>query len=148
MYTRLLGGLPPSNAKAAMEALPSVALEDFAAANEASKRYRIKWLQENSWKVYDKYLQAQGIKEGVKNYDRGITLFAMLWREGRADFNGMQAPQSRNRHAGEPETPPDAAHPQEEMLEPAPDSEVIETTETPEKDESAPNTTGVTTSAV
>ena len=50
--------------------------------NEANPKYRIQWFSRYSWKVYNKYLQAQGIKEGTKNYSRGITLFTYAWRKG------------------------------------------------------------------
>ncbi|HNT88319.1 MAG TPA: DUF3810 family protein, partial [Candidatus Hydrogenedentes bacterium] len=68
MYTDLVRQLPREEQQAAMERLPDVAREDLKAAREAAARYRIEWFQRSSWKVYDKYLQAQGIKEGVKNY--------------------------------------------------------------------------------
>jgi hypothetical protein len=151
MYPLLLRGLEPEARKAAMSALPPVVLEDFAAASEASKRYRIEWFQRSSWRVYDKYLQAQGIEEGVKNYDRGITLFAQLWREGGADYNGMEGPPRPEAvDTGE------AAEASEtggvEVLEQVPDAEVLETTELPPGNDDAPTTgtdaVGVSSAAV
>ncbi len=92
MYMDLVRQLPGDAMKSAMERLPEIAREDLKKAREAAARYRIEWLQKASWRAYDKYLQAQGIKEGVKNYGRGISLFLFLWRDGRLADTGLTPP--------------------------------------------------------
>ena len=74
--------VPRDGRKEAMEALPELAREDLKKAHEAHARYRVQWFSKASWKIYNRYLQAQGIKEGVQNYGRGITLFTYAWRKG------------------------------------------------------------------
>ncbi len=75
-----------------------------------------------SWKMYNKYLQAQGIEEGVKNYARGMTLFIHLWRDGHANFHGIGAP------PGEEEEHPGLSEDLKELmlLDDAPDAEAPE----------------------
>ena len=81
-YTNLASQLQNDERKKAMDLLPETAREDLKKAAEASRKYRFNLLSRYSWKVYNKYLQAQGIKEGTKNYSRGITLFTYAWRKG------------------------------------------------------------------
>ncbi|HPO15228.1 MAG TPA: DUF3810 family protein [Candidatus Hydrogenedentes bacterium] len=81
-YMDLARQLKKDEYKTAIEALPETAREDLKKANDAYKKYRITWFSQISWRVYDKYLQSQGIKEGRKNYSRGITLFTYVWRKG------------------------------------------------------------------
>ena len=81
-YMDLANQLPKDDRKKAMDLLPETAREDLKKAAEAHQKYRIQWFSRYSWKVYNKYLQAQGIKEGTKNYSRGITLFTYAWRKG------------------------------------------------------------------
>ena len=92
LYTSFARQLKSEQRKAAMEALPEEALEDLRKASEASAKYRFEWLSERSWKVYNKYLQSQGIKEGVKNYARGTALFVFAWRKGLVEIH--EAPSS------------------------------------------------------
>ncbi len=82
VYTDLARQLPTEAYKAAIELLPQEARDDLKAARDATYRYRIDWYGKLSWRMYDKYLQSQGIKEGRKNYSRGITLFTFAWRKG------------------------------------------------------------------
>lgn len=119
MYIRLLPGGSRDEKKAALEALPEVARQDIKHARETAQRYRIQVVQQASWKMYNKYLQSQGIKEGVKNYDRGITLFVHLWRDGHANFHGIAAP------PGQQETPPTLSDDLKELmlLDDAPEEE-------------------------
>lgn len=108
MYVDLVRQLPGDTQKAAMEELPEVAREDLKKAREAAALYRIEWFRKVSWRAYDKYLQAQGIKEGVKNYGRGISLFLFLWRDGRMADAGLAppAPPPSPEPAPAPETAP------------------------------------------
>lgn len=81
-YVDLAAQLPTDEWKAARNLLPEAARDDLKKAAEAHEKYRIRWFSRISWRVYNKYLQAQGIKEGTKNYSRGITLFTYAWRKG------------------------------------------------------------------
>jgi hypothetical protein len=85
-YTDLARQLPREAMKSAMERLPEQARSDLRAAAEAAMKYRIQWFRKWSWRAYNQYLKSQGIEEGVKNYSRGITLFAWCWRKGLIDL--------------------------------------------------------------
>lgn len=86
VYMDLAAQLPSADFKAAVELLPKEAQDDLKAAREAAAHYRIDWYRKISWNMYDKYLQSQGIKEGRKNYSRGITLFTYAWRKGLVEI--------------------------------------------------------------
>ena len=92
MYLDLVRQLPREQAKEAMKRLPEVVHQDLKNARDAHARYQIRWFENVSKRAYNSYLQSQGIKEGVKNYAYGISLFIYLWRDGRADFGGLHAP--------------------------------------------------------
>jgi len=92
MYTDLVRQLPSKDMKAAVDALPQIAKDDLQASREARRRYRIDWFGDVSWRAYDQYLKAQGIKEGRKNYGKGITLFVYAWRHGLAEVPGLESP--------------------------------------------------------
>ena len=84
MYADLAGTLPSGERKAAFARLPQAAQDDLGRAAEAAKKYRIDWFSRLSWRAYDRYLRSQGVVEGVRDYDRGMRLFASLWRQGLA----------------------------------------------------------------
>lgn len=66
--------------------LPQAAQDDLREAREAARRYRIDWFSGASRKVYNQYLQSQGVKDGVASYGRGITLFISAVRHGKIRF--------------------------------------------------------------
>jgi hypothetical protein len=66
--------------------LPQAAQDDLQAAREAVRRYRIDWFSGASRKVYNRYLQSQGVKDGMRSYGRGITLFISAVRNGKIRF--------------------------------------------------------------
>jgi len=66
----------------AVKQLPQQAKDDLQRAAEASQRYRIKWIQEWSWRAYNHYLKAQGVQDGVQSYGRGTQLLVYAWRAG------------------------------------------------------------------
>ncbi|MCK5860876.1 MAG: DUF3810 family protein [Candidatus Hydrogenedentes bacterium] len=66
----------------AFQRLPEQAQSDLKKAGKASERYRIRWFQQLSWRIYNQYLKSQGVKEGVKSYARGTQLLIRLWRAG------------------------------------------------------------------
>jgi len=86
LYTDLCDQLAPDARKAALDLLPEVARDDLRAAREAYDRYRIDWFRRISWRLYNTYLQSQGIEEGVKDYSRGVALFTFAWRKGLIEF--------------------------------------------------------------
>lgn len=99
VYTDLARQLPREEHAAALDLLPQEARDDLQAAREAVARYRIDWYRNYSWRVYDKYLQSQGIAEGRKNYSKGITLFTYAWRKGLVKPAG-DAPEIAARASG------------------------------------------------
>jgi hypothetical protein len=81
-YMDLIAELKVRDFKSAVEALPDEARRDLKMAEAAYRQYRISWISRIGWRAYNRYLQAQGIKEGTRNYSRGITLFSSAWRQG------------------------------------------------------------------
>jgi phage tail protein X len=105
MYRSLAGKLPQQERQAALELLPEAAREDLRREQEAHRQYRIDWVGKISWKVYNKYLESRGVTEGVRDYARGLTLFAAAWRKGLVQ---LPAPETV------PADAPPAGFPQEE----------------------------------
>ncbi len=81
-YVDLITNLPEEEFKKALEVLPEAAKADLKKTEQAYRKYRLAWLSNVSWRAYDKYLQVQGIREGVRNYSHGITLLGYAWRGG------------------------------------------------------------------
>jgi len=65
-----------------LNALPDLARRDLVRSEEAYRKYRIELFSKIGWRAYNKYLQMQGIQEGVKNYSQGILLLSYGWRKG------------------------------------------------------------------
>lgn len=84
-YAAAMRGLESGQRREALDALPDLARQDLREANAAFEKYRVAWISRISWRVYHRYLQAQGIGEGVENYSRGILLLACSWRQGMMD---------------------------------------------------------------
>lgn len=102
VYLDLVRQLPREEAKAAMELLPELAKKDIQASREAGEKYRIKWLDTWSWRLYDGYLKAQGIAEGRKNYGKGISLFVYAWRKGLITLPESAKPNPQPQEASAP----------------------------------------------
>lgn len=98
IYLDLARQLPMPEYQKAVQDLPKQARDDIQASREASKKYRITWFDQASDVVYNRYLQSQGIKEGTKNYARGITLFIGAYRKGLATFPEPGADMSMLQH--------------------------------------------------
>lgn len=81
-YMDLTRDLDKDQRKAALDKLPQECVEEIKHIHEVSSSYNVKWFSERSWKVYNKYLQSQGIKEGVKNYSASTKLFVYANRKG------------------------------------------------------------------
>jgi len=83
-YSDLMDQLRSDEFKKAFAALPESAKEDLRKADEAYRKYRIAWFSRISWRAYNRYLQSQGVHEGVQNYSHGITLLVYASRKGMA----------------------------------------------------------------
>ena len=90
----------------------AVVREDLKKANEAAKRYRIDWFGKLSWRAYNHYLKSRGVKEGVKDYARGISLFTFLCRKGLAEVP-IDTPAEAPAEPDAPEAPEEGAPPPE-----------------------------------
>mgnify|MGYP006279692157 CR=1 FL=1 len=102
-YTDLARGLNPQERKEALRRLPPWAIQDLKKAAEAYKRYRFDWFAKASWRTYDRYLKSQGIKEGVRDYARGVRLLLQAWRAGLV--NGLPAPEAAPKENAAEEKP-------------------------------------------
>lgn len=116
MYRSLAAQLPGEQRKAAFQALPPIALEDMRKEHDAHQKYQIHWFEKLSWSMYNKYLTSRGVSEGVRDYGRGITLFAAAWRKG---MTTIPAPVAEPAAAPEPAPAP--------ASEPAPTPEPVPT---------------------
>jgi hypothetical protein len=81
-YSDLTRDLDGEDRKAAVERLPQESRNELKHIHEVSRSYNVEWFSGASWKVYNKYLQAQGIKEGTKNYSASTKLFVFAARKG------------------------------------------------------------------
>lgn len=81
-YTDLARDLGKEGFSAAMERLPEASRAELKHIHEVSSSYNVKWFSQQSWKVYNKYLQSQGIKEGTKNYSASTKLLIFASRKG------------------------------------------------------------------
>jgi len=90
VYTDLVRTLRGDERQQAIDALPAVAKEDLARIREISQQYRIDWFGRISWRVYDSYLQSQGIAEGRANYGKGVLLFAKAVQSGLVPLEGFE----------------------------------------------------------
>ncbi len=82
LYEKLASRLPKDLRDKYISLLPDRAKDDLKIEKEVAGKYRIRWLSNVSWKVYDKYLKSQGVKEGVKDYGRAINLIVAGVRKG------------------------------------------------------------------
>jgi len=81
-YTDMINRLRGEEFRRAFGLLPGPAVQDLQRAEAAYRRYQIGWFRKLSWRVYNRYLQAQGVPEGVESYSRGIRLLGYAWRRG------------------------------------------------------------------
>lgn len=86
VYRSVANQRGPEAYREALDRLPEQARQDIQRAREASARYRIEWFQKLSWRAYNRYLVAQGVREGVQSYGRGAQLLARAWRAGHLEL--------------------------------------------------------------
>jgi hypothetical protein len=79
-YLDAIGNLPEGSFRLAIDALPELARQDMREEASAYRRYRVAWFSRISWSFYNRYLQSQGIDEGLRNYSHGITLLCYALR--------------------------------------------------------------------
>jgi len=89
-YLDVVRVLPMPAQQRALAILPQAAKDDLAAARKVRDRHGNRTVQATQRRVYNQYLKAQGIQEGVANYARGIRLFAQVWRDGVIDLPGLE----------------------------------------------------------
>lgn len=86
LYVSLINRLPDEERKRALAALPKEALLDLRRRDDAVRKHRIDFLQQLCHGTYNKYLEAQGVEEGMRSYARGTALFVFAWRAGYVPF--------------------------------------------------------------
>lgn len=87
LYEKLANRLSTTDKDTYLSRLPERAKEDLRREKEVVEKYRISWLSNISWKVYDKYLKSQGVKEGIKDYGRAINLIVAGINKGLIPIN-------------------------------------------------------------
>ena len=85
MYWQLAGEVSEDGRRQLWDALSRGPRRDVDAIIDRLQRGRLPLLQRASWLVYDQYLKANRIEEGVKNY--GLVVNLIL--RARFDENGM-----------------------------------------------------------
>jgi hypothetical protein len=73
LYSEALASLPPSDRPALVRALAPGPRADLTALAERARRIQPA-LQSVSWRVYDRYLKANRVEEGIASYDRALLL--------------------------------------------------------------------------
>ncbi|MGE5361318.1 MAG: DUF3810 family protein [Bacteroidales bacterium] len=73
LYVEILGGLPRADRTALARAVDAGPRADLRALAERASRIEPA-LQAASWQVYDRYLKANRVPEGVKSYSRALVL--------------------------------------------------------------------------
>lgn len=74
LYWQLLGELDAATRVRVDSHLAARPREDIRAIAERMRRGRIQFLQEGSWRVYDRYLKANRVQSGVRSYGEVVTL--------------------------------------------------------------------------
>jgi hypothetical protein len=62
--------------------LPELTRQDLLKTQDAYQKYHIAFLDKLETRAYNRYLQVQGISDGVKSYSRGVQLLIFGWRKG------------------------------------------------------------------
>ena len=73
LYSEALGALPASERPALVQALGRGPRADLAAVAQRARRIQPA-LRSMSWRVYDRYLKANRMEEGIASYDRALLL--------------------------------------------------------------------------
>ena len=79
----LAGGMPPRASAALLTSLPPRARQDLRALDAAAVRYRVAWLQRAATAAYGSYLRSRGVRAGMADYGRAITLVVQALSHGR-----------------------------------------------------------------
>jgi hypothetical protein len=73
LYSEIFGALPPADREAYVRALAAGPRDDLRAIAERARRIQ-PVLQRFSWRIYDRYLKANRVTEGVASYSRALVL--------------------------------------------------------------------------
>lgn len=90
----LAGSLPPVEREALLDSLPPRARDDLRAAARASDAYRNALVARLSRSIYDHYLRAQGVDEGIRSYAAATDLLARLAASDPDRLDVEAAPES------------------------------------------------------
>jgi hypothetical protein len=81
-YLDLISRLEPGEIQPALKMLPELTRQDLLKTQDAYQKYHIAFLDKLETRAYNRYLQVQGISDGVKSYSRGVQLLIFGWRKG------------------------------------------------------------------
>lgn len=73
----------PDEYREKLDSLPPLVIESLVAIRDNNDSYP-EWMPQVRYKVYDSYLKAQGIEEGMRNYSRVVQL-VHAWRKTTGD---------------------------------------------------------------
>lgn len=83
LWNDAVAQLPQDKRAAAIQVLPQRARDDLEASYEPFRRYRLPaWIQNLQTGLYNRYLESQGVEEGVRDYSRTTTLLLAAQRQG------------------------------------------------------------------
>jgi hypothetical protein len=71
---RVLGQVPDDARRVLVRNLSPRVLRDIRGVMARNERERVRWVSMASWRVYDRYLKANSVAEGVRSYDEVTTL--------------------------------------------------------------------------
>ncbi len=71
---RIVDQLPDDARRSLVRRLSPDVVRDVRAAAARDDRQRVRWVSAASWRVYDQYLKANRVAEGVRSYDEVTTL--------------------------------------------------------------------------
>jgi hypothetical protein len=91
LYWQIAGQLAPSERDAVAQKLATGPRADLQAITDRVRAGQFPLLRNVSWRVYDEYLKANRVDEGVRSYDEVLTLIL------RARFDEAWTPKTRER---------------------------------------------------
>jgi hypothetical protein len=97
LYWQIAGQLDASDRAALAGKLDAGPRADLQAIADRLRRGQFPFLRTVSWRVYDRYLKANRVDEGVRSYDEVLTLIL------RARFDDGWTPRTRGRSASSPD---------------------------------------------
>jgi hypothetical protein len=71
---RALRGLPDTDRQDLVARISPAVVRDIRARLERSRRDQVRWLSIGVWNLYDRFLRANRVDSGVRNYDEVVML--------------------------------------------------------------------------